>query len=242
MRIQSLAENTQSFFNGVIFGAPGVGKTSVTCTDTAKVFVFNVDKSLNAAKQRRKELDLPFDHIKYADINSVNDFDEASEWFNKNIRQFNRVVIDSATELQRMIIRETCATNKVVVPGWDEWNVVRQITERLLVEFRELPIDVVYTAHETNKKGQWRPAFDGEFKTDYARHVDYICRYVMVWSNIKTEENPTGTDTLVRSLQFGPHPLTETKDRSRAMGHWENPDLDNILMRMRQAVALTETA
>lgn len=241
MQIHNLSEVTQTTFRGVIYGAPGVGKTTIACSlKDARIFVFDIDKGLHTARVMRAEQKLPLSNVKYATINNTLEFEQASLWLWNNLKQFDLIVIDTATELQRMMVREVCKLGNVLVPGRDQWGIVREMSEKLLVDFRNLDKDVVYLAHEAfdSKAQKWTPSFDGRFSTDYAKLVDYIGRYVNLWDNAtKEEKDETAEKRILRyAIQFGKSEDAETKDRSKSMQYWELPDLDNILLRMRQAV------
>lgn len=229
----------QTTFKGTVMGPPGCGKTSFAMSSVLPTFIFDIDQGFNAVIPRRVALGLPLNNFTRCSVKTSKDFNEGMQYLLANVNKYGLCVVDSATELQRMGMREIAAKTSRRIAADRDWQDIRLMMEDNTVWLRYLPMHVVYTCHEIDKydsaKGQkvWRPSFEGRTATEYARHFDYIARLCSV-------AVPTGTvdatgmpqHTVVRKLNFGPDPYVEAKDRSTAMQQWEDPNIDSILVRM----------
>lgn len=243
----SLAEMGQTYWQGVPYGPPGCGKTTLALGSVLPTFVYDVDQGLNAAIAWRKKQGLRMDTVLAWPVRTVADFDAATAWLVANMRHFvgGLIVVDSATELQRIVIQERVAKSGHMVPDQREWGDVRVLMEKLTVKFRYMPAHLVYCCHEMNKQdggensGVWRPSFDGKFGGEYAKHFSWIARLVAVHAPVLDQAGRPTADAagrpstqVIRALNFGPDPGIHFKDRSAAMAKWEAPHLDSLLQRM----------
>lgn len=227
----------QTHWQGVLYGPPGGGKTCFAMASRLRTFMFDVDNGRNAAIAFRVRNGLPIDGmVDIWPIETVADFDAATAWLVPRIAQYGLVVIDTATELQRIITKERCERSKLLVPDQRAWGDIRAIMENLTVAFRHLPVNLVYVCHEickadaNNNGAVFRPSFDGRWGDEYAKHFSWIARYVTMYV-----AGADGKPTVQRALSFGPDPYQHFKDRSGMMGRYELPQYDQLLVRMMQS-------
>jgi hypothetical protein len=232
-----LAANTT--WKGVVMGPPGSGKTCFALGSALPTFAFDIDQGMNAAISHRIRLGLPLNNVVVWPVKTSIDFNEGMKYLIANESKFGLCVVDSATELQRMGMKEIADSTRRRIAADRDWQQIRLMMEDATVWLRYLKMHVVYTCHEIDRynsaTGQrvWKPSFEGKTATEYARHFSWIARLCAV-------AIPTGTNdaqgmpinTVVRKLNFGPDPYVEAKDRSTAMQQWEDPNLDAILSRM----------
>lgn len=238
---------TQTIWDGCIYGPPGCGKTCTATTTRRNCFTFDVDIGVNTAISRRQKLGLSLDNMVVWQVRTTSDFDRGMSWLKANMRMFagGIVVLDSGTELQRLVNREVVGkTGRRLTPDQREWGDIRVLMENLIVEFRYMPVNFIMTCHEVSKfdadygREVWRPSFDGRIAFEYAKHFSYIARQVskIVQSGAVNSDGTPGTH-VVRALGFGPSPFMHYKDRSGVMREWEEPDIDSILARMQSSTA-----
>jgi hypothetical protein len=241
-----LSEMGQSYWQGVVYGPPGCGKTSFATLSRLETFVFDVDAGVNTTRAFRRRLGMPMDNCTVWGIKSVADFDRARGWLMSRIDKYagGLVVIDSATELARIVQREATSKSKRLTPDQREWGDIRVIMENQTVEFRYMPFNLVYTCHEVLKmdpdygREVYRPSFDGRFAFEYAKHFSFICRLVAkpVVTGARLADGSPEVKVM-RALNFGPDAFCHFKDRSGSMPQWvqlpdDQPMLDHILTHM----------
>lgn len=242
----SLANMAQTTWQGCIYGPPGCGKTVTAMGSQLHTFAYDVDIGMNSALSWRVSHGLPLESCDVWPVKTIADFDAGTRYLEANIDKYQLIVIDTATELQRIITREVCK-GRSSGPDQREWGTIRTLSENLTVKFRYMPAHLVYTCHEVNKfdadyeRDVYRPSFDGRFAFEYAKHFSWIARMVAI--QVPTGRNkPDGKPetSVIRALNFGPDPFMHFKDRSGAMRNWEEPQLDSLLIRMMQSTMVSQ--
>jgi hypothetical protein len=202
-----------------------------------RVCIIDVDGGSNSVAARYRKLGLDTNRVVVLTVKSAEQFEKAVAWFCANATNFDALVIDSATELQRTVLFESAG--KGYSMDQQKWGRLRMQMEDFTVWLRGIPKHVIYVCHEQNKwdpmLGQvvWRPSFDGRFAFEYAKHFDAIARmmaYPVPTGQLDALGQPA--HTVQRLLNFGPDPYCHYKDRSGSMNTWEVPDIDGILARM----------
>jgi len=227
---------------GMIYSGPGHGKTITACSSLTKpTILLDVDNGYDAVYSHRLRHGLRMDNVIPLPITSMKDHAEAWSWINKNISWIagGIVVLDSATELQRLDMREHISGNKKKYSDQRDWGMVLTDFEDLFADIRHLPFNMVITAHEFNRadvdkgRAQWRPSFQGRFAYEYAKHLSFIGRLQIGYQEF-VGANGMPQYQVVRAINFGPDPDIHCKDRSGMLGLYEPPDIDTILWKMSQ--------
>jgi hypothetical protein len=239
-----LSELRTSYWKGVIYGSPGVGKSVAAATSQKmRTLVLDVDEGVVAVKAYIARHGLTDKYVTFWPIKEVDDFKHAVAWLERNVRDVDLLVIDTATELQRIIIREICERTKHQTPDQRDWGTALTTLENMTAAFRHMPFHMIYVCHEMSKADQldstekWRPSFQGAFKSEYAKHFSFIGRYVMKMVSAKGADGKE-TVALRRALHFGPDPYTDAKDRSGALLTWEPPDVDSLFDKLTASGAV----
>lgn len=233
---QKLSQVRARFWKGVVYGPPGCGKTVFsTSSRKMRTFMFDVDVGADAADAYLTSHGLDKEKVTVAKVTTMAEFYEAYDWFSRNMSAFDLVVVDTATELQRLVIREVCQKTGHQTPDQRDWGSVQTMMENITVKFRAMDIHVVFCAHEMSKSDAegspqlTRPSFQGAYKTEYARHFSFIGRYMLFHKAAAEQGKPT---TVVRALYFAPDPNCHSKDRSAKLLPWESPDIDAIFAKL----------
>lgn len=233
---------------GVVYGASGVGKTVfATGSQYYNTFIFDVDDGLDSAASFRGNAQHGVLPCRQANVvpwpvTKRQDFDEGFAWLMPRIQHFPIVVIDTATELQRLILEEVCEKFKIEVPHQAAWGVILYVMESIARAFRHMPCHVLFLAHETEredpevKRLTRQPAFQGAFGQQYAKHFSLICRYFV--QDVQQKDPVTGLISYspVRLLNCHKDQVTHAKDRSGGLDKFEVPNLDNMLGKMVRSV------
>jgi hypothetical protein len=158
---------------------------------------------------------------------------------------YDLVVVDTATELQAIVVRHLTAQGREPVPDQRIWGIALGMMEALTTSFRELGKHVIYLAHqmeredEVEKRLMYRPAFLGAFKTEYGKHFDVVGRYVARAVQTATPDGPK--TAVVRAILTQPDGWSHTKDRFSALDMWEQPVLDGMLAKVRAKMEMIAT-
>lgn len=237
---QKLDQIQNPYWKQFIYGLPGAGKTIYAAgSQTLPTFLIDVDGGACSVRTHAVKFGRRTDLVWVAQVNSLESYQEALDWFMARITSFGVLVIDSVTELQRLIIAGVAKKTGHQQLTQPDWGVVRTITEGVFIAMRYLPINVVFTAHEMQKFDvqhnidMIRPSFDGRSQYEYAKHVSLLAR-LEVFQIPTGEKLPNGRAQVEtqRWLNCGPDPFIHAKDRSAALSQYEYPDLDYILSKM----------
>lgn len=241
---QSIMDYNISYWNGVIYGPPGVGKTIFAGTSQKRsTYIFDVDNGMTSLRSHIVKNGLRSDLIRIKRVESFADFSEGITEMLK--LKPDIVVLDSATELFRVLKRETASSAGHETPDQRDWGKVLDIMEEFTVSMRNNNSHYIMTAHEWTKNDATlgipvvRPSFQGRFAEEYGKHFSWIARYEMVYSERAIEGQQKKETVIKRRLNFGPHPQMHHKDRSGVMNRLEKPDIDNVLDRMIASTTAT---
>lgn len=244
----SLRKITLPKITGMIYGSPGVGKTVLAClSQKERTFLFDIDRgALGALCFRGNDgMKVPAVNPDLVDVWECQTFMDVLtgyEWLSRNLARYGIIALDTATELQRMIVSELCRRSTIEVPSQREWGIALTMMDDLTRSFKDLRKHVFFTAHEGvmfdeyENAHLYKPLFQGQYRDRYAGHFSEIWRYHLI--NRDTLEEGTGKKVRVvtRALQCQKDQFSHAKDRSGALDKWEKPDLDPILAKIHQRV------
>lgn len=220
---KTLSQSLESqHYTMLFYGRPGCGKTLLAGTSQyMRTALINVDHGILSIINAWPAQINPGWRV-YSPETS-NQFDQAIEYVVKNLSSFDLLVVDTATEIQRIFVDGIVANRQSPIATLQDWGVALSRLEKLARLCRALPIHVVWTCHEMqavdaeSMRNIYRPAFQGQFgKLMYHKHFDVIGRLFLSESEVRAADG-TVTRSTNRFLSCAPSTFWETKDRSDAL-------------------------
>jgi hypothetical protein len=191
--------------NVLIYGAPGVGKTTMACKSPKPLLVDFEAGSLSVRNVKGLRVESPRSLEDIVDV-----FD------NIDPKKTETVVLDSVTELQRLMMLEIMesATRRdprksLFSPTLSEWGVNSEVMRFLIRKARDLPCHSIFVCLDSDAKDEPTgkitkvPAITPKVREDLCSYVDIIG-----WYNMKKE---------AREVNFAPSESYIAKDRSGVM-------------------------
>lgn len=210
------------WLNVLIYGEPGSGKTflSGTAEDsplTSPVLFLDVEGGTSTIRKRKG--------IDVKKIRTFVDLDQAYDMIVHSIKDnslyYKTIVLDSLSELTDVDMRHIMAEaynrnpDKVDkdVPSQREWGKARAHMRTTVRAFRDLPCNVIMTAHSATMQDEGQPTkyfpgFAGKLRTELPGFFD-IVGYLY-------PENDQGV--IIRKLQVQGTRRVVAKDRTGALG------------------------
>ncbi len=235
-----LRELASGQFSACVYGPPGVGKTTFACgSQKFRTMVLEIDQGTIASlcftgDAATKIPGTRVDLVNGWRCTSFKDVLEAHGWLAANPSKYDLVVVDTATELQRMVLAEILAKTQGDVVDQRGWGIALSMMDELTRAFKHLGKHLIFNAHEIQKddeyerRAMYQPSFQGAFSHMYARHFSVIMRYVL---GSVEETDAAGARHLVitRALQCHKDKFSHAKDRFSALNMWERPFIDAII-------------
>lgn len=173
MEIQQTSDQKILTLNMLVYGDPGVGKTSFIATAN-DVLIADTESGLLALRDR---------NIPYVGIKKWGDIIELYKYLKDEKHEYKVVAIDTMTELTKKLVQELEETGQfnnktggLTLQGWGE--VIKRI-RNLVRGFRDLNISVIFTAHaqfeSTDEGSKMRlPMLQGKLPMEVAGMVDIV--------------------------------------------------------------------
>jgi len=133
----------------VVYGRSGSGKTTFAATMPKPLLYIDVkDKGTDSIADVKG--------IKVMQIESFSDFEDTYWYLKNNPKAFKSVVIDTATQLQTMVVREVSSSAKKRAGDWgsmtkQQWGDVAALMKEWLSNYRDLTnlgMDVLFIAQD----------------------------------------------------------------------------------------------
>jgi len=137
------------FRSYAFYGRSGSGKTTLSSTFPKPILYLDVrDEGTDSIAD--------VDGIDVLEPKSVEEVEEALFWLMRNPKKYKTLVIDTVTQLQEMAVEEIAASKgkKSKKPGeWgsmtkQSWGEVSAKLKSLIIDFRNLPMEVVFIAQD----------------------------------------------------------------------------------------------
>lgn len=227
------AQQGSGFYRMAFYGQPGVGKTWLAASFPDCIII---DCHEEGSKFLPKKL---FPNVKVIDTKDLEQV-ELMYWYLKEGRHpYKTVVIDTVTSLIEMAGKymkpqdtdDPIVSRDPAMPSYRFWGQVNQNVGDLLWHFTSLPMNVVFLAHERQRKDD---DVEADLSDEYAAPtifpdlnpgtrkrlygaVDMMGRMVMQEKAFKSKkEGAPPVKRLARILYLKPSPQYQAKDRSDA--------------------------
>jgi phage nucleotide-binding protein len=150
--IEEITRESEDFVKALIYGANGTGKTTVAGTFPGPRLILDLNergtKALVGTKESKKRFVDTFDLF------------QMSYWYLKTGNHpFKTVVLDNVTTLQELAMKFVMgkesvfdSTKDMDMPTKRDWGGLSQLMKRWLVDFRNLPMNVVFIAQEKREE------------------------------------------------------------------------------------------
>ncbi|WP_026487664.1 ATP-binding protein [Caldanaerobius polysaccharolyticus] len=145
-----LASEMTLYVKALIYGEPGAGKTYLACT-APNPLVLLTEYDVSKATMLRVQKDLNKE-IAVWPVAAWSDLEEAFEFLQSGEHDFQTVVLDSLTDLNRRLTRSIVETaverrpsHDPDVPEQGDWFRVSEKLRHMVRMFRDLPMHVVMT-------------------------------------------------------------------------------------------------
>lgn len=141
---------SEPYIRALIYGSPGTGKT-VFAAKFPNAVILDVENGTNSLRNHSE-----FENIKVIPIRSFDQMEKIFWEFQAGEgAQFDTIVIDSISELQQKQLSEMIQKDKSrdsKVPTLLDYKANTAVMQRMVIAFRDLPKNLVITAHQTFDK------------------------------------------------------------------------------------------
>jgi len=232
----------------LIHGASKAGKSTLTSTAPLPILVIDAEGSWKFIRERGfrsgeslrrtywDPVQPPPRHdgtwdVCYVSVESWQTMSYVFQWLTQSAHDFQSIVLDSITELQRRL--KTKIAPDGIVKGYDGWGEMLVKMDGLIRGFRDLTISpgpvrcVVFVAETREEGGKWRPYMQGQISVSLPYWVD-ICGYV--YAGFQPDGDGNLTQRVV-NMYVGSHPQFESGERVQGTlpDVIINPHIENII-------------
>ena len=240
-RPRRVSDVSQSFFNCILYGPPGAGKTTCAATAPGPILFLDCDQGLLALQNPDpdlvKKLNINLDHLFFEPISSFDDMVAIISKIKGECTAqpgwWGTVVLDNLTELQRVLLTDLLRQADRTVPQLQDWNVMLLRMQAIVRTLRNLPVNSIFIAHERQTDHGIGPSLSGRIEEELPGYVDLMARYTIL-----EKPDPENKDTVkvIRKLrcraQLGAVPV-KAKCRSSRLNDWEEPHITKLIEKTR---------
>lgn len=138
----------------VLYGRSGTGKTTIASSWPKPMLYLDIrDEGTDSISD--------VEGIKVKEISSVEDIEEVRDWLIRNPKKFKSLVLDTMSQLQEIYVEEQAKNPKKKIRGSEgkrageygtltkqDWGVVASKMKSLIIDLRDLPLEVVFIAQD----------------------------------------------------------------------------------------------
>lgn len=239
-RPKRVDEVTGSYFNCILYGRPGAGKTTCAATAPAPILFLDCDQGLLALRgvppEMAEKIGLCPEETYFEPIRSMADMLAQIERVHRECSAspgwWRTVVVDNLTELQRVLMTDLLSVSERSIPAIQDWGVILLRMQKLVRLVRNLPVHTVFIAHEREDEHGIGPALSGRIAEELPGYVDLMARYTMIEKEV--EDGKGGKTTQItrrlRCRELISHRIT-AKARSHRINDWESPNLAKLIQK-----------
>lgn len=213
-----------------LYGKPGVGKTTF-CASASKVLLIDCGEE---GTMSIKDTNTDIYYVKeFEDINLV-------YWFlAKGQHEYETIAVDTITSLQAMGLKyvlneasELDLTKDPAMADRRDWGKLNVLMQDIVTNFRNLPMNIIFTAHERTKEEEdgdveTYPLMTPGLRSHWEGMMDLIGRLYTREMEVK------GKRKIVRRMLVGPHDKYISKSRSKRLPRIiKDPTFPSILKKI----------
>ena len=196
--IKEISAESEELIKALIYGPNGTGKNTVSATFPGPVLVLDVN-------ERGTKSMVGIEGLKKREVDTFELFMMAYWYLKSGNHPFKTVVIDNVTTLQELVMKfvmkkesDFDSSKDIDMPTKRDWGGLSQIMKRWMIDFRNLPMNVVFIAQEkrTNDDDLASdevtvfPQVSGSVKAILGAAVDVIGRTYVVEQDIDGKTTP----------------------------------------------------
>lgn len=205
---------TDAWLKVLIYGKPGVGKTSFGITAPKPLYIQAEGGLLSVAEFEPE----------YIEVKTMAELNAAYELLEGGDHEYETVIIDSLTEIQSTVMKRITGDK---APRLEDWGVFSPEMARILRNFRDLPMHVVFLCLEDNDgkdEPYYIPQLYGKLGERACGFMDFVGR--MGFYKVKKEGEDVATSE--RGISFHGCEKWTGKDRSRHLPKFAPPTFAEI--------------
>ena len=224
-RIMAVAD-VSTKLNMLLYGRSGTGKTTIIGSAPKPLLILDIrERGTNSIRTREDTFVLP--------INNWKDLEEAYWYLVSGKRKFASLAMDTVTQLQDYALAEVRGSTDGLVSR-KSWGEASALLKTWIMLFRDLPMNVIFTAQDRKTKGQ-EDEEDGDDDNSIMPEIGpyvmpsvakilnaavdvigmtYVRETTKIIKPLKKGGKPTEKKTTEYCLRVGPHPIFLTKFRT----------------------------